>query len=462
MSTNTLTIPATTISASTHVEIDLDSLILLAKHASIGPVFRTEEQLRTDATDVAEKGKNTAVFAILHNGALIHAEAEGFSTFGDAVKAATMGVADGAGFRFAKRIQASTAEELAQFQAAVVPDVEKLEELLASGYQSAYDAYLAQHEGAGNSVRSVTLGELLIRYVPQFKKRGGGEELTQMMEFGTELVDNSELEEFEEMGVTSAIQFQTYRELKNEAEQAGHNSPLSYLAAQHLQELAPGQSTSFSQIVNQIQATLAKKQLGPPAAIPGIKELVADPLTICTICKGKPFVERYIFDKESTRITRRWFSKAEEKSAVLDVSNIAWINRSRAEGAHASCENVQLVVRALESLGFVHVIGIAEASLPYDLEDQRELESLGESLDLTIVAGNQSADPHILEVAEKRQAVIISNDRFREWIDRNQWAQANLERIRVPFQIADGQVTLDGKLSTKRKRRRVITRTVRT
>ena len=125
------------------------------------------------------------------------------------------------------------------------------------------------------------------------------------------------------------------------------------------------------------------------------------------------------------------------------MSNIAWYGRSKAGGDKATLRNVEAVIKELRNYSFEWVIGIADASLPHQLEDGENTDYLKSPIEFTTVFKNQSADPHILDAAKRKQALVVTNDSYRDWTDRDEWRQENLPRILINFQIDTGNATLD-------------------
>jgi hypothetical protein len=137
--------------------------------------------------------------------------------------------------------------------------------------------------------------------------------------------------------------------------------------------------------------------------------------------------------------------------AIIDGSNVAYYG-----GTNPTLRNVALVARRFSELGLSWVV-IVDASLKYKLP-QAELPSefvmtlIGENAILTEretlerairkrervheAPAKRAADEFILEYARKWNAVVISNDKFEEYVKR---FPDVLER-RVTFMILEGEV----------------------
>ena len=137
---------------------------------------------------------------------------------------------------------------------------------------------------------------------------------------------------------------------------------------------------------------------------------------------------------------RRTLSPSERSAAILDVSNIAWYGSNRETGGAASADSVLRIAEALSDLGVAKLIGIADATLPYDLASRDELQRIRSAVDLTVIKGDESADPHILEAAERLGAMIITNDRYQDWLKNHPWREQHVPRLRVEYSITDSVV----------------------
>jgi PP-loop superfamily ATP-utilizing enzyme len=139
--------------------------------------------------------------------------------------------------------------------------------------------------------------------------------------------------------------------------------------------------------------------------------------------------------------------------AIIDGSNVAYYG-----GTNPTLRNVALVAHRFSELGLSWVV-IVDASLKHKLP-QAELPSefvmtlIGENVSLTEretlerairkrervheAPAKRAADEFILEYARKWNAVVISNDKFEEYLKR---FPDVLER-RVTFMILEGEVAI--------------------
>ncbi|MEO5570415.1 MAG: hypothetical protein ABIS37_05765, partial [Bacteroidia bacterium] len=52
------------------------------------------------------------------------------------------------------------------------------------------------------------------------------------------------------------------------------------------------------------------------------------------------------------------------------------------------------------------------------------------------------ADEFLIDNAHKEKCYIVSNDTFRDWKKKDSWTAENIDRLRIPFMIVQGNVTL--------------------
>jgi predicted nuclease of predicted toxin-antitoxin system len=95
------------------------------------------------------------------------------------------------------------------------------------------------------------------------------------------------------------------------------------------------------------------------------------------------------------------------------------------------------VRRELEERGQEAVI-IVDASLKYDIDDQEQLEKLIKSQQVRQVPAGTDADYFIIQFAHELDALIVTNDRYKDYADQYPWVA---ER-RLPYMIVKGEVVL--------------------
>lgn len=123
------------------------------------------------------------------------------------------------------------------------------------------------------------------------------------------------------------------------------------------------------------------------------------------------------------------------RTAIVDASNVA----NSAPAARARLGYLLLLLERLREEGFQPIV-VADAGLARRIDDPDGYAAL--VADGTVIAAppGVQADELILELAGRHGAVVVSNDRFREWADRY---PAEVAR-RVGFRVRDGVAHLRG------------------
>ena len=124
-----------------------------------------------------------------------------------------------------------------------------------------------------------------------------------------------------------------------------------------------------------------------------------------------------------------------KKTVVIDGANVAYEERSA--GGKPKLSNLLKVRRELEERGFEPVI-IVDASLKYDIDDQEQLETLIQSQQVRQVPAGTDADFFIIQFAHELDALMVTNDRYKDYADRYPW----IPERRLPYMIVKGEVVL--------------------
>jgi hypothetical protein len=124
-----------------------------------------------------------------------------------------------------------------------------------------------------------------------------------------------------------------------------------------------------------------------------------------------------------------------KKTVVIDGANVAYEERSA--GGKPKLSNLLKVRRELEERGFESVI-IVDASLKYDIDDQEHLETLIRSQQVRQVPAGTDADFFIIQFAHELDALMVTNDRYKDYADRYPW----IPERRLPYMIVKGEVVL--------------------
>ena len=124
-----------------------------------------------------------------------------------------------------------------------------------------------------------------------------------------------------------------------------------------------------------------------------------------------------------------------KKMVVIDGANVAYEERSA--GGKPKLSNLLKVRSELEERGCEAVI-IVDASLKYDIDDQEQLEALIHSQQIRQVPAGTDADFFIIQFADQLDALMVTNDRYRDYAERFPW----IPERRLPYMIVKGEVVL--------------------
>ncbi len=124
------------------------------------------------------------------------------------------------------------------------------------------------------------------------------------------------------------------------------------------------------------------------------------------------------------RRTRRSRIPVHSGMVIVDGSNVA-LHRSR----KGKVRNIKLVIKALEKKGF-KVRVIVDASLRYRVDKPSELEELIKQGKVIQAPPGTPADYFILKLAEDLNAIVVSNDMYREWWKEFPWARGSWRIVR--------------------------------
>ncbi len=115
------------------------------------------------------------------------------------------------------------------------------------------------------------------------------------------------------------------------------------------------------------------------------------------------------------------------KNLILDGNNIAFY---LSHDGIARAENIAKAFRSLETVGYRPTI-IVSAALRHKIDKPNILiEMISDGY--AVEAPRRTDDDHtIIETAQKRNADIVSNDRFLNWIKRYPWLPDRLKRYRM-------------------------------
>ena len=126
--------------------------------------------------------------------------------------------------------------------------------------------------------------------------------------------------------------------------------------------------------------------------------------------------------------------KAQPRIAIIDGSNVAHAT----EGDSARLENILLVREKLLEEGLKPLV-VVDAALRHQIDNSRDFERLVEAGDISQAPAGTDADYFILSFARELDALVVSNDRFRDRQKAFPEARENMIR----FMIVNGEVVLE-------------------
>src|SRR5690606_30381247 len=122
------------------------------------------------------------------------------------------------------------------------------------------------------------------------------------------------------------------------------------------------------------------------------------------------------------------------KTAIVDGSNVA----HSTEGERASLENIRVVLGKLEEEGYEPVV-VVDAALRHQIDDGAAYERMVEAGAIKQAPAGTDADYFILSFARELDAVVVSNDRFKDRMKAFPEAQ---DRV-IRYMIVNGEVVFE-------------------
>ena len=127
----------------------------------------------------------------------------------------------------------------------------------------------------------------------------------------------------------------------------------------------------------------------------------------------------------------------------IDASNVAH-NTSVTHGKQPFFKNIRLMVEELMVWKFTDITVIADASLRHKAKDDEEMKRIDKLCDYHESPSHTQADKFLLDLIHKEKCIIISNDTFSDWQQKDFWVKKNIEKLRFPFMITGDKVSLPG------------------
>ncbi|MGY5881893.1 MAG: hypothetical protein RTV31_16720 [Candidatus Thorarchaeota archaeon] len=115
------------------------------------------------------------------------------------------------------------------------------------------------------------------------------------------------------------------------------------------------------------------------------------------------------------------------RAIIVDGNNIAY------HLAYNEAPRIANLVNAIKSLteARLHPTIVISAALKHKIDKPENLRHLINEGDIIEVQRGTNDDLAIIKMAQERNADIISNDRFLDWIDRFPWLPDRLRRYRM-------------------------------
>ena len=126
---------------------------------------------------------------------------------------------------------------------------------------------------------------------------------------------------------------------------------------------------------------------------------------------------------------------AGRKKILVDGSNVA--HEETTHSGKPKVANLVAMRRALLKEGFDPLI-VVDASLVHQVDDRDQLEALVDRQEVRQVPAGTDADFFIIGLAEELDAQIVTNDRYRDYVDKHRGLRARL----VPYMVVEGIVQL--------------------
>lgn len=115
------------------------------------------------------------------------------------------------------------------------------------------------------------------------------------------------------------------------------------------------------------------------------------------------------------------------KTVIVDGNNVAY---HLSPNGKPQVNNILLAQRSLVSGGYKPVFVIS-AALVHNIDRPDALNALMSQMDVVRAPRGTNDDLKIFEIAQKRNADIVSNDRFLDWLNKYPWVSDRLRKFRM-------------------------------
>lgn len=130
----------------------------------------------------------------------------------------------------------------------------------------------------------------------------------------------------------------------------------------------------------------------------------------------------------------------QEVTFVVDGANLARHSDYHEESI-GRVERIKILIETLESYGIPEYLVFFDRNLVYNIDDQKEYETLLNRENFIETRGGTQADFFILQYAKKEDAFIISNDMFRDFYEM--YGKEWVVEKRIAFEFADDNLFFD-------------------
>ena len=96
------------------------------------------------------------------------------------------------------------------------------------------------------------------------------------------------------------------------------------------------------------------------------------------------------------------------------------------------------MINRLSKINFDKIITVADAALRYQIDNQKRLDKLVKEGAMKMLPARVDGDKFILRLAEEENAMIVSNDMFKEFREMKTW----IDQRRIPYTILENEVYL--------------------
>ena len=131
--------------------------------------------------------------------------------------------------------------------------------------------------------------------------------------------------------------------------------------------------------------------------------------------------------RERTRATADRRPQRGRKTVIVDGNNIAY---HLSPNGKPQVNNLLLAQRSLVSGGYKPVFVIS-AALVHSIDKPNVLQTLMNGIEVVRAPRGTNDDLKIFQIAQNRNADIVSNDRFLDWLDRYPWVSDRLRKFRL-------------------------------